>query len=91
MRYVNYIVAIATLAGTPRRLRGPLLPALWLFAGPVLSTLRLLAGLLLSVRLHLLCAELHLRLQLPPSCAYRSRGDYYRNYNSIHAGPENYP
>jgi hypothetical protein len=27
----------------------------------------------------------------PPSYGYRSTGDYYRNYNGIHPGPEYYP
>jgi hypothetical protein len=26
-----------------------------------------------------------------PQYAYQSRGDYYRNYNGIHPGPEYYP
>jgi hypothetical protein len=27
----------------------------------------------------------------PPGYGYRSTGDYYRNYNGIHPGPEYYP
>ena len=91
MRYVNYIVAIATLAGTLAGCADPYYPRYGYSQDPYYPRYGYSQAYYYPSGYTYYAPNYTYAYSYPPSYAYRSRGDYYRNYNGIHAGPENYP